>query len=221
MQKSKIWDGAVRIFHWSQVLLLAGLWYSADQEWYGLHMTLAYTLAALLISRLVWGFVGSENARFRHFVSSPRQLWRWLKQSPKPESFGHNPLSGYMVVLLMSLILMQFLTGLMTSDDIFTEGPLVALVPSAWVSVASSFHQWNINFILALVAVHVVAAVWHQWRGDKVITAMFTGKKLTVEKATVSFRPLSRYLLLVVVLLAAFYYWQGDVVLTMLRADWA
>ena len=75
MQKSKIWDGAVRIFHWSQVLLLAGLWYSADQEWYGLHMTLAYTLAALLLSRLVWGVFGSENARFSHFVTSPRQVW--------------------------------------------------------------------------------------------------------------------------------------------------
>ena len=138
MQKSKIWDGAVRIFHWSQVLLLAGLWYSADQEWYGLHMTLAYTLAALLLSRLVWGVIGSENARFSHFVKSPRQVWLWLQQSPKPADAGHNPLSGYMVILMLTLILLQFVTGLMTSDDILTEGPLVALVPSAWVGIAST-----------------------------------------------------------------------------------
>ncbi|RVU34311.1 cytochrome B [Rheinheimera riviphila] len=221
MQKSKIWDGAVRIFHWSQVLLLAGLWYSADQEWYGLHMTLAYTLAALLLSRLVWGVVGSENARFNHFVTSPRQAWLWLRHSPKRTVNGHNPLSGYMVLLMLTLILLQFVTGLMTSDDILTEGPLVALVPSAWVGIASTIHQWNINVILALVAVHIVAAIWHQWRGDKVITAMVTGNKLTAEKGEFKFRAVGLYLLLVLIIGGAFYLWQGDVVLEMLRSEWA
>ena len=221
MQKSKIWDGAVRVFHWSQVLLLAGLWFSAEQEWYGLHMTLAYTLAALLLSRLVWGFIGSENARFNQFVKSPRQVWLWLRQSPKAAATGHNPLSGYMVLLLLTLILLQFITGLMTSDDILTEGPLVALIPSDWVSVASSFHQWNINVILTLVAVHIVAAFWHQWRGDKVITAMITGNKLSAEQTTIKFRPVALYVILVLMFLALFYLWQGDIVLEMLRAEWA
>ncbi|MFN6972363.1 MAG: cytochrome b/b6 domain-containing protein [Rheinheimera sp.] len=221
MQKSKVWDGAVRIFHWSQVLLLAGLWYSAEQEWYGLHMTFAYTLAALVLSRLVWGVIGSENARFSHFVRSPRQAWLWLRQSPKPVVAGHNPLSGYMVLLLLTLILLQFLTGLMTSDDILNEGPLVAMVPAAWVSVASSFHQWNINLILALVTVHVVAALWHQWRGDKVITAMVTGNKYAVDKADIKFRAVGLYLLLVLMMIGIFYLWQGDVVLELLRAEWA
>lgn len=221
MQKSKIWDGAVRIFHWSQVLVLAGLWYSADQEWYGLHMSLAYTLAALLLSRLIWAFIGSDNARFSHFIQSPRQVWQWLRQSPKPKVAGHNPLSGYMVLLLFTLVLLQFLTGLMTSDDILTEGPLVAMVPTGWVSVASSIHQWNINVILTLVAVHVVAALWHQWRGDKVITAMLTGRKQTSEKVDFKFRSVQLYLLLVLVLLMVFYVWQGDMVLEMLRLEWA
>jgi cytochrome b len=221
MQKSKIWDGAVRIFHWSQVLLLAGLWYSADQEWYGLHMTLAYTLAALLLSRLIWAFIGSDNARFSHFVQSPRQVWQWLRQSPKPAVTGHNPLSGYMVLLLFSLVLLQFVTGLMTSDDILTEGPLVAIVPTGWVSVASSIHQWNINVILTLVAVHVVAALWHQWRGDKVITAMLTGRKQTAEKVEVKFRTIGLYLVCVLLILVAFYLWQGEMVLEMLKAEWA
>lgn len=221
MQKSKIWDGAVRIFHWSQVLLLAGLWFSADQEWYGLHMTLAYTLAALLFSRLIWGFMGSENARFRHFLKSPVQAWRWIRQHPKAPSAGHNPLSGYMVIVLLMLVCLQFVTGLMTSDDILTEGPLVALVPSAWVGIASSIHQWNINLILTLVAVHVIAALWHQWRGDKIITAMITGKKQAAEPIEIKFRSVALYLLCVVAFLTLFYVWQGDVVLEMLRAEWA
>ncbi|MBU2181165.1 MAG: cytochrome b/b6 domain-containing protein [Gammaproteobacteria bacterium] len=221
MQKSKIWDGAVRLFHWSQVILLAGLWYSADQEWYGLHMAFAYTLAALVISRLIWGFIGSENARFSHFVKSPRKVWQWLRQPSQNTVSGHNPLSGYMVLLLIILILLQFLTGLMTSDDILTEGPLVALVPATWVSFASSFHQWNINLILGLVAVHILAAVWHQWRGDKVITAMITGQKVIEVKTPLQFKAVGLYLLLVLILLVAFYSWQGAVVWEMLRSEWA
>ena len=221
MQKSKIWDGAVRVFHWSQVLLLAGLWYSAEQEWYGLHMTLAYTLAALLLSRLIWAVIGSDNARFSYFVKSPQQAWQWLRQSSKPAVTGHNPLSGYMVLVLITLILLQFVTGLMTSDDILTEGPLVAMVPGDWISVASGIHQWNINLILALVAVHVLVALWHQWRGDKVITAMLTGRKQTAEKVELKFRSVWLYLVLVVVFMAAFYLWQGDRVLEMLSAEWA
>lgn len=220
MQKSKIWDGAVRIFHWSQVVLLAGLWFSAEQEWYGLHMTLAYFLAAFVLSRVIWGFIGSDNARFSHFVASPRRVWHWLRQQPKPASSGHNPLSGYMVLLLLTLVMLQFVTGLMTTDEILTEGPLVAVVPSTWVGIASSIHQWNINLILALVAVHILAALWHQWRGDKVITAMITGVKKLEAGKHLQFRSMGLYLASVLVILLAFYIWQGDVVLEMLRAEW-
>jgi cytochrome b len=218
MQKSKIWDGAVRIFHWSQVVLLAGLWFTAEQEWYGLHMTLAYVLAAVLLSRVVWGFIGSDNARFGHFLKSPNQVWQWLRQQPKPMATGHNPLSGYMVLSLILLLLLQFVTGLMTTDEILTEGPLVALVPPDWVSIASSIHKLNINLILALVAVHIAAALWHQWRGDKVIHAMLTGKKQHVA-TDLKFRGVGGYLLCVVMFLVIFYIWQGDVVLAMLLAE--
>lgn len=218
MQNSKIWDGAVRIFHWSQVLLLAGLWYSAEQEWYGLHMTLAYVLAAVVLSRVIWGFIGSDNARFGHFVKSPFQVWRWLRLQPKPIATGHNPLAGYMVLALILLVLLQFVTGLMTTDDILTEGPLVALVSPDWVSIASSIHKLNINLILALVAMHIVAALWHQWRGDKVITAMLTGKKQAVT-TDLKFRRVGGYLLFVLLFLVIFYIWQGEVVLGMLLTE--
>jgi cytochrome b len=218
MQNSKIWDGAVRIFHWSQVLLLAGLWYSAEQEWYGLHMTLAYVLAAVVLSRVIWGFIGSDNARFGHFVKSPFQVWRWLRLQPKPIATGHNPLAGYMVLALILLVLLQFVTGLMTTDDILTEGPLVALVSPDWVSIASSIHKLNINLILALVAMHIVAALWHQWRGDKVISAILTGKKQVVT-TDLKFRKVGGYLLCVVLFLVIFYIWQGEVVLGMLLSE--
>lgn len=235
MQKTKVWDGAVRLFHWSQLGLLGGLWYSAEQEWFGIHMMLAYSLASLLGARLIWAFVGSTNARWRSFIKSPATVWRWLRTSPKPAQAGHNPLSGYMVLALLVLVLLQFVSGLMTSDQILTEGPLVAMVPSSWVELASSFHHWNVNLVLALVVVHVLAAVVHQVRGERVISAMLSGNKYlsatsateqvqplsvaTSVPQTLKFRALGWYLLLVIGFAVGFYYWQGDVVWQMLTVE--
>lgn len=221
MQKYKIWDGAVRFFHWSQVLLLGGLWYSAEQELYGIHMTLAYSLAAVLLARLVWALIGSDNARFSHFVRPPGVLWRWFRSREKPKASGHNPASGYMVVLLLLLVLMQFITGLMTTDDVLTEGPLVAVVDSSWVALASSFHRLNLDILLVLVAVHVLAALWHQWRGDKVISQLVTGKTEQPLSQPLRFKKFYWFVLLVLLFGFGFYSWQGEQLWLLLQADLA
>lgn len=221
MQKFKIWDSAVRFFHWSQLILLCGLWYSAEQEWYGVHMTLAYLLAAILLARLVWAFAGSDNARFRHFVHSPATVWRYWRSKQQAQSAGHNPLSGYMVVTLLLLVLLQFVSGLMTTDDVLTEGPLVSMVDSRLVAIASSFHRVNLNILLFFIAVHVLAAVWHQLQGDKVVSQMLTGYRDKPVLQPLRFFAFSRYLLLVLLLAIGFYLWQGEQVWALLQADLA
>lgn len=221
MQKYKIWDGAVRFFHWSQLLLLGGLWYSAEQELYGIHMTLAYSLAAVLLARLVWALMGSDNARFSHFVRSPVALFRWLRTPGKPKPNGHNPASGYMVVLLLLLVLLQFITGLMTTDDVLTEGPLVAVVDSSWVALASSFHRLNLDILLVLISVHVLAALWHQWRGDKVISQLVTGKSEQPLTQPLRFKKFYWFLLLLLLFGFGFYSWQGEQLWLLLQADLA
>jgi cytochrome b len=215
MQQFKLWDGAVRLFHWSQVALLGGLWWSAEQEYYNLHMVLAYSLASVLLARLIWAVVGSENARFSHFVKSPATVWRFIRQPSAVE--GHNPLSGYMIVALLLLVLAQFVTGLMTTDDVFTEGPLVAVVDSQWVQWASAFHRWNLDILLALVAIHVLAALIHQWRGDKIISAMLHGKKALTTPVG-GFKAVGWYVLLVGVIAAGLFSWQGYIPLQALIA---
>lgn len=224
MVTRKIWDGAVRLFHWSQLVLLAGLWWSAEQELYGIHMTLAYVLAALLLSRLIWGLIGSDTARFAHFVKSPRQVWQWWRFGRHQKVAGHHPVSAYMIVLLLTLVLLQFISGLMTSDQVLTDGPLVALVSPELVALASSFHQLNLDILLVLTAVHVLAAVGHQLRGDRLVQAMITGRQqeqLLPPAAELKFRPFWHYLLLFVLFFTGFYVWQGEHVLALLAADLA
>ncbi|MCA1931042.1 cytochrome b/b6 domain-containing protein [Rheinheimera sp.] len=206
MKVIQLWDKAIRIYHWSQLLLLVALWFSAEQGYLVVHQVLAYTLAALLLSRLVWGFVGSETARFAHFLQSPAQLLR--KWNKAKHGIGHRGLSAYMSLSLMLLLVLQFISGLMTTDDVMTEGPLYSAVSSDWSSFASWFHHNNFNLLLVLIAVHVVAALFHGLKKDGVLGAMLHGK-LESEAEQPAVKSTFWYLLLVLVFAGIFALWQG------------
>lgn len=204
----KVWDPAVRFFHWSQVALLAGLWYTGTEGLMEWHQLLAYTLAAVLLARICWGFYGSQSARFSQFAASPLKAIRYLRQ-PEPV-MGHNPASSYMIFALLLLVLLQFVSGLMTTDHIFTDGPLVRYVSSDMVSLATRWHKLGIDILLIAVLVHIVAAIWHSWRHHNVIMGMLHGKlsapdelKVPAPKAGWSFFGLALLFCL------AFYWWQG------------
>ncbi|BDM63646.1 cytochrome b561 [Shewanella sp. NFH-SH190041] len=174
----KVWDIPTRIFHWLMVVLLALLWWSAEQgemEW---HMISAYVLAGLLLFRIIWGVWGSQTARFTDFVVSPANVWRYTKTLPRQgiiPHHGHNPLGGYMVIVLLLVMTTQFTTGLFATDDIFTEGPLYAWVSSDTSAILTWLHKNNFNLILFLASVHVLAVLVHVGKGDKLLPAMVTG----------------------------------------------
>ena len=44
-QKVKVWDVAVRFFHWSQVLLIAALWYTGEEGLMAQHQAVRATKA--------------------------------------------------------------------------------------------------------------------------------------------------------------------------------
>ena len=100
----RVWDPAVRLFHWALVLavLVAG-WTGV---WVGgraitLHVMVGIGVGALVIARLVWGFRGGRFARFQGFVVGPVALMqhvRDLAQGHAPRHLGHNPLGGAVIV---------------------------------------------------------------------------------------------------------------------------
>lgn len=211
--KIQVWDLAVRVFHWSQVLLIVGLWYTGNEGLMAQHQLMAYTLAALLIARICWGFYGSITARFSHFAATPLAAFHYIRQT-KPV-VGHNPAGAYMIFLLIALVSLQLLTGLATFDNSYiSDGPLVRLLSEEWVSLASKIHKLNIDLIIICVAIHVFAAVWHSWKHDNVIVTLITGKgKYPSGTTAPALKSSWSYFVLVVVLLLVFYFWQGEMLL--------
>jgi cytochrome b len=180
-QKVRVWDLPTRLFHW---FLLAGVITSFitvklggnAMVWHGRAGTF---VLSLLVFRLVWGFIGSPTARFHSFVKGPKTIWRYLQgRSVKQVSIGHNPLGALSVLALLGLFLLQALTGLGTSDDIFFDGPLVQALSSDTVSRLSSLHKSTEPFLLALVALHVAAIAFYRLvKKTNLVRPMITGMK--------------------------------------------
>ncbi|MEI6860268.1 MAG: cytochrome b/b6 domain-containing protein [Shewanella sp.] len=203
----RVWDIPTRVFHWLMIGLLAGLWWSADAGELVWHQVMAYSMLVLIVFRIIWGIIGSDTAKFSHFIKHPKIVIQYVKDIKRhgvSSSIGHNPLGGYMVLALIGILALQLLTGLFATDDIFTEGPLYAYVSSETASWLTWLHKQTFNFILLLAAIHVLAVLVHTLKGDKLILAMFTGYKKVSHQSgdAVAFRSLYIALLLLLFLVA-------------------
>ncbi len=64
----RIWDRPVRLFHWGLILLVALSFASGKSGAWTLHYASGYAILTLVLFRILWGFFGSKNARFLHFL---------------------------------------------------------------------------------------------------------------------------------------------------------
>jgi len=162
----RVWDWPVRIVHWVMVLLLIALLTTAKigddaMEW---HMRDGESMLALVVFRVVWGFVGSRYARFSSFVRGPRAVISYARSifaPPHEVHAGHNPLGGWMVIALLLALLFQTGTGLFTNDDVLTEGPLARLITKNLSDTISTFHRWNAWIVGALATAHIGAVMFY------------------------------------------------------------
>jgi cytochrome b len=175
----RVWDRPVRIFHWLIVLHLPILWWTAEQGLMEQHRAAGYVVLGLLLFRLIWGAVGSSTARFADFVKGPRAVLSYLN-GRAVHALGHNPLGGWSVAAMLLLLLLQVALGLFASDEDGLEaGPLSRHVEWDTARAAADWHAWLFNpVLLALIALHIAAIVWHRLRHrDDLVGPMLFGDR--------------------------------------------
>ncbi len=177
----RVWDAPTRLFHWAIVLLIAFSWFSIQKDWIQLHFYSGYAILALLLFRIVWGFVGSETSRFTRFLRNPlealRHLAHFTRREPDTE-IGHNAAGGWMVLAMLAALAAQVVTGLFSNDDVAEEGPLAHHVAKNVSNAITGLHGTIFNVILALVALHVIAIVAYAVvKRHDLVRAMVTGRK--------------------------------------------
>ena len=176
-----IWDIPIRLFHWLLVLLIGFMWVSGKQGWLEYHMLAGYAILSLLVFRVVWGFIGSDTARFLFFLKSPieavRHLLHITKREPDTE-IGHNAAGGWMVVGMLALLFAQVFTGMGANDDISVEGPLSRMVGKDWSDWLTGRHHFLFKIIQIVVALHILAIVAYAiLKRHDLVRPMITGKK--------------------------------------------
>ncbi len=195
--ETPVWDLPTRLFHWSLVLLVGiNLFLIGPRG--GLdtvtHFVAGYLILGLLVFRLAWGFIGSPRSRFADFVhrwpTVSAYLGRLLRFNP-PHSVGHNPVGGWMIVVLLIMLGTMIATGLAATGR-HAAGPLAQFLPIAWTAIAGEVHQFVSNLLIGLIIVHVagVAAEW--WlTGDNLVRSMWNGRKKLAADVAARERPVA------------------------------
>lgn len=165
-----------RALHWGMAALIVGLLslglrISAMQPdlstlWlYGLHKTLGLTLLALVLLRLVW-----------HRISPPPMPLAagWQIKAAKA---GHLGLYLLMLVIPLSGWVASSATGI---DTLFADRwvvPAIAPVSASLEATAFAVHAIATKLLMAVVVIHVLAALQHEFAGQGTLTRMLRGRR--------------------------------------------
>ena len=180
-----VWDAPTRLFHWIIVAAVIIAWATAEADssfWFSVHLGAGYAVLGALIFRIIWGFAGSRHALFRDFVRSPGAVRDYTKKLAglKPPHFtGHNPLGGWMVILLLLMLAGLVATGLFGGEQGESEaGPLAYMVAPALAEELVEVHEVLFNVLLVLVGIHIAGVITDMvLTRDNLIAAMITGYK--------------------------------------------
>lgn len=175
-----VWDPFVRVFHWTLVVAFT-VAYLTEDDLLTVHVWAGYVVGALVVARVVWGFVGSPHARFSDFVYAPATALRYVRDLllfRGERHLGHSPGGGYMVVLLLVFLAATVVTGLVVYGGDQQAGPLAGMFTKDTGEVVEEVHEVFANITLALVFAHIAAVVLACFvLRENLIRAMVTGYK--------------------------------------------
>lgn len=193
-EKRLVWDVPLRLFHWLLVLSIAASWYTAENSeeyvtagenvysYTQIHFWLGYWTLGLIAFRILWGFIGPKHARFSSFLAGPSKFLgyaRTMFRRDSTPSVGHNPLGGWMVVLMILMVGAQAVTGLFLIDN--TEiypAPYHSAVDGETAGALGRFHHINFDVLLWVIGLHVLAIIFYvAYKRQNLVGPMITGTK--------------------------------------------
>lgn len=185
----RVWDPLVRLTHWTIALavVLNGFLIEGDAL---AHIWIGYVSLGLLALRLLWGLVGTENARFSSFpisISGASRHVGGLIRGEHSAHQSHNPLGALMVYALWGMLLMVSVTGVMLESEPFPE--YVNEFSEQYESeeekdeasseeLIEELHEASANILLLLATLHVGGVILEsRLSGRNLVRAMISGRR--------------------------------------------
>jgi cytochrome b len=165
----RVWDPFVRIFHWSLVLSMTANAFFTEGDG-AIHQWIGYVVAALIVARIVWGFVGTAHARFSSFPPSLHASMDQLADisvGRRKIHIGHTPLGAFMIYNLLLTVLVICASGYLMTTDAFWG--------AEWTE---DLHKGAVTWMEISAVVHVIAVMFESVRTKvNLPRAMITGYK--------------------------------------------
>jgi cytochrome b len=150
--RRRVIDAPTRAFHWLFALSFLGAYLTAESErWRALHVTLGYTLAGLLVFRLLYGLFGPRHARLGALLRKLGAAPAWLRSTAAALRAGtwqqigwrpgQNLLMSAAVVAMLALVLPLTLSGYATYND--------------WGDAFEDVHEFSGNAFFSVVLGHI------------------------------------------------------------------
>lgn len=200
----QVWDPLVRIFHWTLALAFFVAYFS--EEPLALHVWAGYVAGAIVVLRVLWGFIGPKHARFSDFLFGPVVALGYLGDLLRFRArryVGHSPAGGAMVIVLLVAVAAIVVTGLQLYAVEEGAGPLAGVTaPARPISAApgrrdddkdkrdrkrdeqpgeelwEEVHEVLANITLVLVILHIGGVILASVvHRENLARAMVTGRK--------------------------------------------
>ena len=196
------WDPLIRLTHWgiAAAVLLNGIVTEGGSE---IHVWIGYAAFAFLALRLVWGFVGPQNARYSAFppsLSAARAHVGAVVAGRHLAYRSHSPLGTLMVYALWATLAVVTVTGIAMAGSPFAAPEARASEPVVLASAddreehgeeggyaeqegggeeaLEEIHEIAANLLLILAALHVAGvAVETRLSGRNLVKGMITGDR--------------------------------------------
>ncbi len=143
-------DAPTRMFHWLFALSFAGAYLTGDGErWRLVHVILGYTMAGLLVFRLLYGMAGPAPMRLPVLWRKLAVVPGWLKGLAEGQLFtmawwrqGQGVAMGAAIAAILLLAVPLTLSGYATYDEWGGE----------WLE---EVHEFVANLVLVMVLAHL------------------------------------------------------------------
>ena len=172
-----VWSRNIRLFHWVNVaaitllifiglIILNGKLFGVSTDGKILlktiHVTVGYVFAINLLFRLIIGFIGKSHERWRKVLPFGKGFTKALtefKQHKKSAYKGHNPAGKLMVLALLSLMLIQMISGLVIAGTDIYYPPF-----GKYFSQSIAIDKQNIDVIKPYSKVNVDEVAYKEMR---------------------------------------------------------
>ena len=168
----RVTDAPTRVFHLLFGLMFTLAYLTAESEhWRSVHVASGYTFAALLVFRVLYGWVGPKSLSLSALGRKIALVPAWVRSLQNPMRTNWRQGQNLVMALMVSTIMMTTVPLTFSGYALFNE-----LGPGWWLDALEELHEFFSNLILLGVVSHVAIIVFMSLsRGQNMARPMWSG----------------------------------------------